>query len=302
MSSDMAHAQEVANKPAIARRTAPAPTVAIQGERGSFSEEAAVRLLGRAITIRCCEHFEEVFRLTAAGQTRYCVIPIENSLAGSIHKNYDLLLRHRLKIAREINLRIEHYLIVLPGVSFEEVDTVISHPVALDQCEKFFERHPRLVKKSAYDTSGSVKRIMEEGLHRSAAIAGRRAAVFYGGHILMRGIQDNKENFTRFFLLSAEVEESPEADKTSIVFSFRNAPGALFKCLSVFALRDIDLARIESRPIHGRPWEYLFYLDFLANVREERGRNALHHLGEITEFLEVLGCYPSDATRQKKGI
>lgn len=269
-------------------------TVAIQGERGSYSEEAATRLLGSDTEIKCCEYFPEVFRLAATGEVAHCVIPIENSLSGSIHKNYDLLQRHRLHIEQEINLRIEHNLIGVKGVSFEEISTVVSHPVALDQCDKFFERFPQLTRKSAYDTSGSVKRIVEENLTDCAAIASQKAAEYHRGGVLLTGIEDNKENFTRFFLLSPAPAPSASADKTSIVFSFRNTPGGLFKCLSVFALRDIDLTRIESRPIHGRPWEYLFYLDFLGNVGDEVTRNALNHLREITELLEVLGCYPRD--------
>lgn len=280
--------------------TAEKTILAIQGERGSFSEEAAIQLLGNRTEFRCCEHFEDVFHVTAGGEAHYCLIPIENSLAGSIYKNYDLLLRHRLHIVREVNMRIRHNLISATGVSFEEIDTVMSHPVALEQCEKFFDRFPRLTKQSAYDTSGSVKRIMEQKLKTCAAIAGKRAAKFYGAKILMSNIEDNEENFTRFFLLSPSSEVLDNADKTSIVFSFKNAPGALFKSLRVFALREIDLTKIESRPIHGRPWEYIFYIDFLGNVTQEATQNALQALGEITEFLEVLGCYPRDSSQEKK--
>ncbi len=278
------------------------PVVAIQGERGSYSEEATRHLLGMKAELRCCERFEDVFQLTASQETQYCLIPIENSLSGSIHKNYDLLLRHHLRIAREINLQINHNLIVKAGTTFEEINTVFSHPVALDQCDTFFEQFPHLIKRSAYDTSGSVKRIVEENLRDCAAIAGKQAAEFYGGEVVMTDIQDDKENFTRFFLLSPEVEAGEKTNKTSIVFSFRNTPGALFKCISVFALRDIDLTKIESRPIRGRPWEYLFYLDFLGNIKEENTRKALDHLEELTEFLEVLGCYPRDVSQQRKGM
>ena len=277
-------------------------TVAIQGERGSYSEVAATHLLGKKIKLRCCERFEDVFKLAAKQQTQYCLVPVENSLSGSIHKNYDLLLRHKLKITREVNLQIEHHLITAPGASFEEITTVFSHPVALDQCDNFFEEFPRLVKRSAYDTSGSVKRIIEENLRDCGAVAGKQAAEYYGGKIAMTGIQDNKENFTRFVLLAQELETRKKADKTSVAFSFGNAPGALFKCLSVFALRDIDLTKIESRPIHGRPWEYLFYLDFLGNTNQESTKRALDHLEELTEFLVVLGCYPRDTSQQKKGM
>jgi len=277
-------------------------TVVVQGERGSYSEAAAARLLGDKTVVRCCERFEDVFKLATENNTQYCLIPLENSLSGSIHKNYDLLLRHKLKITREINLQIKHNLITAPGVSFKEIKKVFSHPVALDQCDHFFEKFPHLVKCSAYDTSGSVKRIVEEDLRDCAAIAGKQAAQYYGGDIVMKGIQDNKANFTRFVLLGRELEIGEKADKTSIAFSFGNTAGALFKCLSVFALRDIDLTKIESRPIHGRPWEYLFYLDFLGNTGEESTLKALDHLRELTEFLEVLGCYPRDTSHDKKGM
>ncbi len=272
--------------------------VSIQGERGSFSEEAALLLLGKGIEFHCCEAFEEVFRATSEGETRYCVVPIENSLAGSIHKNYDLLLRYQLKIVQEINLPIQHYLIGVEGANFDQIRTVMSHPVALDQCERFFVRFPDLVKRTAYDTSGSVKRIVSRNLRDCAAIAGARAAEFYGGQVLMKGIEDNEENFTRFFLLSRELEMVEAANKVSIVFSFQNSPGALFKCLSVFASRGIDLAKIESRPIHGRPWEYLFYLDFQGDVRDDRIHEALSELEEITEFMEILGCYPGASSQE----
>lgn len=276
--------------------------VGIQGERGSYSEEAAHALLGPDLACRCFRTFEEVFRMTERGEVDYCLIPIENSLAGSIYKNYDLLSRYQLRIVRETNLLIRHVLISLPGVKFEDIKTVLSHPVALDQCEKFFERYPRLERKSAYDTSGSVKEIMEKRLACCAAIAGRGAAEYYGGQVLMAGIEDNEENFTRFLLLAHALDVTPECNKTSIVFSLKNLPGSLFKSLSVFALRDIDLTKIESRPIQGRPWEYVFYIDFLGNLEEARVKNALNHLGEITEFLEILGCYPAAQSASGKGM
>lgn len=276
--------------------------VGIQGERGSFSEAAAFKLFPEPPQICCYEHFDDVFRCTVANEVDACLIPIENSLTGSIYKNYDLLLRYGLKIRREVSLRVQHHLIALKGVSFAEIRTVMSHPAALDQCEKFFDQFSHLKKRTAYDTSGSVKRIVQESLRHRAAIAGRNAAHFFGGEVLMRGIEDNDQNFTRFFLLSRDMGTDPEANKTSIVFSFGNTPGSLFKCLSVFALRDIDLTKIESRPIHGRPWEYVFYVDFLGDVAEKRCANALSHLSEITDFLEVLGCYRRDASHCKKAM
>ena len=282
----------------LAGNTREVTAVSIQGERGSFSEEATLLLLGSDIEFHSCEAFEEVFRATSQGTTRYCVVPIENSLAGSIHKNYDLLLRYKLKIVQETNLPIQHHLIGVEGATFDEIRTVMSHPVALDQCERFFVRFPNLVKRTAYDTSGSVKRIVSKNLRDCAAIAGARAAEFYKGQILMRGIEDNEENFTRFFLLSRDLETAEAANKVSIVFSFQNSPGALFKCLSVFASRGIDLAKIESRPIHGRPWEYLFYLDFQGNVSENRTCDALSDLEGIAEFIEILGCYPNASSQE----
>jgi len=267
--------------------------IAIQGERGSYSETAALLLLGQAVEIKCCKHFKEVFSATSTQQVQSCLIPIENSLTGSIHKNYDLLLRHRLKITREINLPICHSLIAFPGVHFSQIETVISHPVALDQCEKFFEKFPKLKRKSAYDTSGSVQQVMQQKMQTCAAIASSQAAEFHGAQVLMERIEDNKENLTRFVLLSRHLKISPSADKTSVAFSFENKPGGLFKCLSVFAQHHIDLMKIESRPIHGQPWEYLFYLDFLGNTKDKQTRSALNRLSKATNFLEVLGCYPS---------
>jgi prephenate dehydratase len=276
--------------------------VAIQGEAGSFSEEAALGLLGEDIEVHSCHHFDEVFHLTISGECDRCLVPIENSLSGSIHRNYDLLRRHKLKIVGEVCLPVIHNLIVLPGVKLSDVDKVISHPVALSQCERFFEDHPDLQTSVSYDTAGSVIEIKEKNLRNWAAIASKRASDLFGGEIVLSGIQDHKENYTRFVLLAQQLEADPRANKTSIVFSFTNRPGALFKSLSVFALRDIDLLKIESRPHPGRPWEYLFYLDFLGNVQEERVRNALSHLGEITDLLEMLGCYPRDESVTKAGM
>ncbi|UCF35948.1 MAG: prephenate dehydratase [Acidobacteriota bacterium] len=278
------------------------PKVAIQGEPGSFSEEAALKLLGDKVEILGFRHFEEVFESISEERADFCLVPIENSLTGSIHRNYDLLRRHRLKIGRELYLRIVHNLIALPGVKFEEVETVISHPVALSQCEQFFERFPKLQMKPSYDTSGSVKEIFDMGIRTTAAIAGRRASEVFGGDILMESVQDNEANYTRFVLLSPELTNAEGSNKTSIVFSFKSVPGALFKSLSVFALRDIDLTKIESRPIHGRPWEYLFYVDFLGSIEDESVQNALNHLQEITDVFEVLGCYPRDASVAKRGM
>ena len=276
--------------------------IAFQGERGAFSEQAAYQLMGHKIDLVPCENFEKTFQAVARGQAKACVVPVENTLAGSIHKNLDLLLQHRFNIGGETNVRIEHHLIGLKGTSLRQIERIISHPVALEQCQKFLRRHPHIRSEAAYDTAGSVKLIVNQGWRNTAAIAGTRAAQWYRCKILERNIEDHHENHTRFWLLyksspkrrrlDRQVPGTQNADKTSIVFSTRNVPGSLFKCLSVFALRDINLTKIESRPVEGRPFEYYFYVDFLGNPLEERCENALHHLGEVTDFLRVLGCYP----------
>ncbi len=267
--------------------------VAFQGERGAFSEEAVMQLLGNRVDLDPRPGFLEVFRSLSSRQVDYAVIPIENTLAGSVHENYDHLLRFKLPIVAETRVRIVHNLIVRPGVRFTQVRRVFSHPVALGQCRRFFEKHRRIASESYYDTAGSVKMLMEEAPDGAAAIASAAAARVYGAHILKRSIEDDRRNFTRFFLLTRKAPASTPGKnpKTSIVFATRNVPGALFRCLSAFALRDINLMKIESRPLRGKPWEYLFYLDFLGSVEEPRCRRALEHLQELTDLLQVLGCY-----------
>ncbi len=269
------------------------PTVAFQGERGAFSEEAAQKLLGRRVRVLPQETFAAVFAAVVSGQARFCLVPIENTLAGSVYENYDLLLENRLHIVAEVNLRVVHNLIGFPPTTLQSLRQVFSHPVALAQCSRFFVRHPRVEKIPFYDTAGSVKMLAERGLAGAAAIASRTAAAVYHARILKTHLEDHRENFTRFLLLSKAARVTARSNKVSVVFSTLNIPGALYKCLSVFALRDIDLTKMESRPLRGRPWEYFFYLDFIGNVREERCRNALAHLGEIANFLRVLGCYES---------
>ncbi|MGH9470456.1 MAG: prephenate dehydratase [Terriglobia bacterium] len=267
--------------------------VAIQGERGSFSQEAAELLMGRETRVLPKETFAAIFRSVADGESRYCLAPIENTLAGSVYENYDLLLEHKLQIVAEVNLRIVHNLIAFPGTTLRNLSQVYSHPVALAQCGRFFQQHPKVEKIPFYDTAGSVKMLAERKIPGAAAIASRIAADVYGGKILQRHLEDHRENYTRFLALSLSPSLPQGANKVSIAFSTRNVPGALFKCLSVFALRDIDLTKMESRPVRGRPWEYFFYVDFQGNVKDTRCQKALDHLAEVTDFLRVLGCYKS---------
>ncbi len=269
------------------------PMVAFQGERGSFSEEAAYKLMGRRIRVQPCETFSATFQSVASGKAKYCLVPIENTLAGSVYENYDLLLKNHLHIVGEVNLRVTHNLIGFAGTTLKTLRQVYSHPVALAQCSRFFARHPKVEKIPFYDTAGSVKMLAGRRIRAAAAIASRTAAAVYNARILQTHLEDHRENYTRFLLLTKASTFPPRANKVSIVFSTRNVPGALYKCLSVFALRDIDLTKMESRPLRGRPWEYFFYLDFIGSVKEERCRKALNHLGEVTNFLRVLGCYES---------
>jgi prephenate dehydratase len=240
--------------------------------------------------------FEAVFRALRAGKIDAAVIPMENTLAGSVHENYDHLLRFDVRIAAETNLRIVHNLIAPPGVRFADIRKVYSHPVALNQCLKFFAQHRKLERFPFYDTAGSVKMVMEQRAPDAAGIASSVAAAIYGGTILKRSIEDDRRNFTRFFLLySSKKLPAPRPGKewkTSLVFTTRNTPGALFRGLAAFALRDLNLTKIESRPLHGKPWEYLFYVDFLGRENEPRVQNALRHLAEVADFLRILGSYP----------
>ena len=271
--------------------------VAIQGERGAFSEKAARKLLGERIELAPSPTFEEAFRRLTRRQVHCALLPIENTLAGSVHEVYDLLLRYRFPIVGEAQVRIVHNLIAPPGVRFAQVRRVLSHPVALGQCRTLFRRHRKLQAVPFYDTAGSVKAIMEQREPDAAAIASAAASSIYGARILRRSIEDDKENYTRFFLLArrgaalSALRRLGAPNKTSIVFATQNLPGALFKCLGVFSLRDLNLTKIESRPVRGRPWEYFFYLDFLGQPKQQRCRNALRHLAELTQFLRVLGSY-----------
>lgn len=264
--------------------------VAIQGERGSFSHQAAKELVRNA-EVRPCSLSIEVFDDLDSGRADCAVIPVENTLAGPVGVHLDLLLERQVFIQREMRLRIEHNLIAMPGTKLKDVREVLSHPVALDQCRRFFARHRKLMAVNFYDTAGSVKHLMANRLKNSAAIASRHAAKEYGARILMSGLEDEKQNFTRFFLIQKRKRVLSGANKTSIVFSVRNIPGALFKSLSVFALRDLDLSKIESRPVRGKPWEYMFYVDILRG-KDEAMRKALDHLAEIAGFVKVLGIYP----------
>jgi len=274
--------------------------VSFQGEPGAFSQVAAGQLAGENFTPVPLPAFQQVFESVANGKCDAAVIPIENTLHGSIHENYDHLLKFDLAIRGETFVRIVHNLIAAPGVRLQAIAKVYSHPVALSQCRNFFDAHPAMERTPFYDTAGSVKMVMEQGLRDAGAIASAAAAKIYGARILEKSIEDDRENFTRFFLLERpgggkkhNVAAAGAKYKTSVVFTVRNVPGALFKCLSAFALRDLNMTKIESRPLRGKPWEYLFYLDFIGHAEDAVSRNALGHLAELADMLRVLGCYPA---------
>lgn len=278
--------------------TTTALRVAFQGEAGAFSESAARRLLGEPMATVPCPTFEEMFAAVSNGGADCCIAPIENSLAGSIHRNYDLLLDSELAIAGETHLRIVHNLIAAPGVAPSKATRVYSHPVALAQCTRFLRANPHLEPVPVHDTAGAVRMVMERGRDDETAIASSLAADLYGARVLTSGIEDHTQNYTRFLLITP-----PQADirgreemrrwKTSLVLRTANKPGALFRALGAFALLEIDLAKIESRPIEGRPWEYAFYLDVIGNAAEEPLARALDNLRSMAEMVRVLGTYPT---------
>lgn len=272
-------------------RVPPRTAVAFQGEIGAFSQRAAYQIFGRKIDPVPCVTFEDVFEHVTRKKGTLAVIPIENSLAGSIHQNFDLLIRHPVEAIGETYVRIEHNLIAHRRTKLAQIRQIYSHPVAVAQCQKFLRRLKNVETVSFYDTAGSVKLIRDRGLQSAAAIASADAAHIYGMEILRRGIEDNPENYTRFLALALGGKYPRGGDKTTVVFGLKNEPGALFKALSVFALRNIDLTKIESRPIHGKPWEYLFYVDLQSDIRSRECANALRHLQEMTLYFQVLGSY-----------
>ncbi len=267
--------------------------ICFQGEHYAFSELAAQKFLGECTICQPRPTFEAVFQSVKAKNPTLGIIPIENTLSGSIHQNYDLLLENSVKIVGEVHLRIELHLIARPGSTLSQITTVYSHPAAIGQCRNFWQQHPQLKIVPTYDTAGSVKIIAEENLKNAAAIASRQAAADYHMQILQSEIEDYPENYTRFLIISTEDFVFGPPNKTSIVFATRHIPGALFKSLSVFFLRDLNLLKIESRPLRGKPWQYIFYLDFEGSLQDRACQNALRHLEEIAEFIKVLGSYPA---------
>jgi prephenate dehydratase len=266
--------------------------IAYQGEPGAYSEAAALRFSPHAQTIPC-ESFDHVFASVDTGKATHGILPIENSIGGSIHRNYDLLLEHELPVVAEVLLQVTHNLLAFPGTKMQDVKRVYSHPQGLAQCEGFLSGLRGVEIVATYDTAGSAKMIREQELRDTAAIASARAAEVFGLAVLESDIQDYQENITRFILISKTSSDPEKADKTMIVFTLPNTPGALFKALSVFALRDIDLTKLESRPVRGRAFEYLFYADIAVPRQDLQCTRALVHLAEFARSMRTLGSYSS---------
>jgi prephenate dehydratase len=276
--------------------TGRALTVAIQGERGAFSHQAAIRALGAEIQVLTKATFDELFDSVVEGKADRALVPIENSLRGSIHENFDRLKSRPLHIVGETQMRICQCLIARPGTSIAMIRRVASHPVALAQCRRFFADRPQVEAVNAYDTAGAVQDLMKGGLATQGAIASKLAAELYGAQVLIEGIEDDPENYTRFLVLAREAESVSGANKTSIVFVLDNRPGALYHALGVFASRSVDLCKLESRPLRGHPWEYSFYLDVLGDPQGTAGE-AIEELRRSCRELRILGSYPEGLSR-----
>jgi prephenate dehydratase len=262
--------------------------LAYQGEPGAYSEAAALQYGGAHAETLPCKTFDEVFEAVVKKRATHGVVPLENSIGGTIHRNYDLLLEHELAITGEVELDVVHCLQALPGTALGDVKIVYSHPQALAQCERYL-KDLGVTVEAVYDTAGGAKLVAEQKLAGAAALASRRAAEVFGLIVLQEAVQDYEFNITRFAIIGGT--PGPDANKTTIVFALPSTPGALFKALSVFALRDINLTKLESRPIRGRPWEYLFYVEVEARRDDLPCSRALVHLAEFARWMRVLGTY-----------
>ena len=265
-------------------------TIAFQGEPGAYSEAAAHRF-APGTDVMPCRSFEDVFAAVSSGRAVRGILPMENSVGGSIHRNYDLLVEHELPIVGEVELPVAHCLLARLGATLAGIRTVYSHPQALAQCEEYLRSLGAVDIVAVYDTAGGAKMVAEAGRSDVAAVASRRAAELFGLEVLADGVQDYASNLTRFVIISRSLETAADANKTSLVFALKSTPGALFRALSCFALRDINLAKLESRPIRGRPWEYMFYVDVeISRHAVEYGR-AVSQLGEFAQWVRTLGSY-----------
>jgi len=265
--------------------------VAFQGEIGAYSEIAVYKHFTSDVQTIPCKSFSDVFKSVEAGNVDYGVVPVENSIEGSVNQVYDLFLEYDLKVCGEIILKIEHCLLANRNADLNSIKVVYSHPQALAQCSNFLERLGCKIILT-YDTAGGAKIVKERGTNDVAAIASERAAEIYGMKILARDISNTPDNYTRFLVISTEDSPPTGNDKTSIIFSLKHVPGSLYKALEEFALREINLTKIESRPTKRRPWEYNFYLDFEGHRNDPKCMEALKGLEKRATFIKILGSYP----------
>ena len=265
--------------------------VAFQGERGAFSEDAAAKLFSKDVDFSPCIRLKQVFLLVSQDKVEFGVVPLENSQAGSINDTYDLLLAYPLNIFAEVILKVSHYLMALPGEELPDIGTIYSHPQALAQCDEFLSRLTADIVPS-YDTAGSAKMIREKKLRNCAAIASRRAADIYGLAILAPEIETNVNNYTKFVAISKQKAKPAQSSKTSLVFATEHKPGSLYRILGIFATRNINLTKLESRPSKDRPWEYVFYTDFEGHLDSETYQEAMKELKDQATFVKILGSYP----------
>ena len=265
--------------------------IAYQGEPGAYSEAAALAYDAEG-TPEPCRSFEDVFAAVTTGAAARGVLPMENTIGGTIHRNYDLLVEHELPIVGEVQLKVDHCLLALPGVTLDEITVIHAHPQALAQCERFLGGLRNVQIEAVYDTAGGAKLIREQEQRGHAAIASIRAAGVFELEVLHKGVQDFENNITRFCVIARQgITEG--ADKTSIVFALPSEPGTLFRALSSFALRGIDLTKLESRPIRGRAWEYMFYADLAVSREDLNCARALVNLAEFARWVRTLGTYRS---------
>jgi chorismate mutase/prephenate dehydratase len=269
----------------------PAPTVSFQGERGAYSEQAATMFFGQSVATEPCRTLKQVFQSVEEKSVDYGIVPAENSLEGSVNQTYDLLLETSLRICGEVKVRVRHCLLAIPGSKIEDLRVVYSHPQALAQCAEFLEKLG-VETIPAYDTAGSAKMLIERQLLKTGAIASERAAELYGLEVLRKDIEDSSENLTRFFVLARTDALSTGKDRTSIVFATTHTPGSLHNALGQLSSRQINLTKIESRPIRGTPWEYNFFVDFEGHQKDPTISEAITALKNSTTMLRILGSYP----------
>lgn len=266
-------------------------TIAFQGEYGAFSEQAALAFFGSGCTPVPRENFRDVFQDVLKKKVHAGIVPVENSLFGSVHQNFDLLQEYPLKIVGEVKLRIRMNLMALPGTSIKDVRDIYSHPQALGQSDRYLRTLKNVTLHQFYDTAGAAKMIAEKGKQNTAAIASLQAAEHYHLNVLRKGIETDRQNFTRFIVLSRSAVRPLRHAKTSLIFATKHVPGSLVQCLSLFAERGVNLLKIESRPIVGKPWEYLFFVDVASGQTDPRLASALTAMERLTSSMKILGSY-----------